>query len=532
MRNMGIVVVLSGAIASGKSTLAKGLRDRHGFSHFSSSSRLRELANLGVDADRAALQAFGEQLDNSNPGWIAEALARDIGKSDGFRIVVDAARQLEQIQAIRDALPIQHRVFHIHLDASEETLRSRYARRGEKTEFGQARAHSIESKVYELASSADLVIDTNRCTQQDTLARVSHWSGVMKRTEYRGVDVLIGGQYGSEGKGHVVAYLAPEYDALVRVGGPNAGHTVIWEGKKHSFYHLPSGTLHSPNAKIILGAGAVINVKTLLAEIEKAHVDPRRIIIDSQANIITQDDIDCETGLVGAVGSTGQGVGCATARKIMERGYGRLMARDIPELQQFIGDTVEYLDSCYLREDRIMLEGTQGTGLSLHHGPYPYVTSRDTTAGGCMAESGIPASRIRKVIMTTRTNPIRVASPQGGTSGPMSNELTWEQVAERSGEQPDVLREREKTTTTKRQRRVSEFDWSLFTRSVSLNGPTDIALTFADYLSPKNQDARRFEQLTEETRDLVQEIEQVAACPVSLITTRFHERSIIDRRTW
>jgi adenylosuccinate synthase len=91
----------------------------------------------------------------------------------------------------------------------------------------------------------------------------------------------------------------------------------------------------------------------------------------------------------------------------------------------------------------------------------------------------------------------------------------------------------EKTSTTKRDRRVGEFDWDLFRRAVELNGPTDIALTFADYVSVKNRDARRFEQLSDETLRMVEEIEVVARAPVSLISTRFEEfRSIIDRRRW
>lgn len=112
----------------------------------------------------------------------------------------------------------------------------------------------------------------------------------------------------------------------------------------------------------------------------------------------------------------------------------------------------------------------------------------------------------------------------------MSREISWEDVATRSGVPADELRIREKTTTTKRLRRVSEFDWALLQRSAQLNMPTDIALTFADYVSPLNTSARRFDQLTDKTKDLIHEIEVVAGCPVTMITTRLHERSIIDRR--
>jgi len=90
----------------------------------------------------------------------------------------------------------------------------------------------------------------------------------------------------------------------------------------------------------------------------------------------------------------------------------------------------------------------------------------------------------------------------------------------------------ERTSTTDRERRVAEFNWTLFRKAVSLNGPTDVALTFADYIHIDNRDARRFEQLNEETLRFIEELECVASAPVSLIATRFDHRSIIDRRTW
>ena len=114
----------------------------------------------------------------------------------------------------------------------------------------------------------------------------------------------------------------------------------------------------------------------------------------------------------------------------------------------------------------------------------------------------------------------------------MSQEITWSEVAKRSGIPVEELEKKEITTTTHRRRRVSEFDWDLFQRAVTLNAPTDIALTFADYLTVKNREARRFEQLTPDTIRFVEELERVASAPVSLISTRFDLRSIIDRRSW
>src|SRR5207302_5989462 len=166
---------------------------------------------------------------------------------------------------------------------------------------------------------------------------------------------------------------------------------------------------------------------------------------------------------------------------------------------QFIRPVRERMAKAFSEHRRVFLEGTQGTGLSLFHGDFPYVTSRDTTVAGCLAEAGISPSRVRKVIMVCRTYPIRVQDPKKGTSGFMSREISWEEIAERSGYLVSDLKEAEKTTTTKLQRRVGEFDWNLLRIGATLNAPTDIALTFADYISKSNSNARRFEQLTPDT---------------------------------
>jgi adenylosuccinate synthase len=114
----------------------------------------------------------------------------------------------------------------------------------------------------------------------------------------------------------------------------------------------------------------------------------------------------------------------------------------------------------------------------------------------------------------------------------MSQELKLEEIAARSDIPLDELVKTERTSTTNRERRIGEFDWELLRKAASLNAPTDIALSFADYLSIRNRQARRFEQLTEGTIRFIEEVERVAAAPVSLISTQFHHRSIIDRRSW
>lgn len=398
--------------------------------------------------------------------------------------------------------------------------------------FSEAERNKTEARVKQLEDAADFVIDTSRCLEQAVLVRAATHLGLYSRAYDRRVDVVVGGQYGSEGKGHITSYIAREYSVLVRVGGPNAGHKVFQEPDPYTHHQLPSGTSRNPTAKLILAPGCVLNAEKLMEEISKYGVDSDRLSIDPQAMIINRDDVKGEGGLVKKIGSTGQGVGYATARRIKDRGGRVILARDVPDLRPFIRDTWSLLEDTYRKNQSVLVEGTQGAGLSLYHGTYPHVTSRDTSVAGCLSEAGISPSRVRKVVMVIRTYPIRVESPKRATSGPMDLELDWEVIARRSHIPLKQLQKTEKTTTTDRKRRVGEFDWALLRRAAALNGPTDLALTFVDYLNRRNEKARRYEQLDSEAKEFIFEVERVGAAPVSMISTRFDYRSIIDRRAW
>ncbi len=132
-------------------------------------------------------------------------------------------------------------------------------------------------------------------------------------------------------------------------------------------------------------------------------------------------------------------------------------------------------------------------------------------------------------IIPTETLDEYFADPANGR---LAKELDWTVIERRSGHKKDELRSSEKTSTTNRLRRVGEFEWDLLRKSASLNAPTDVALTFTDYLKKKYRNARRFEQLDGDTIQFIEEIERISGAPVSLISTRFHSRSIIDRRSW
>ncbi len=533
---IGKVVLISGPVGVGKSTLAVALEQQFGIRRFRTSALLEErLQRDGVVLDRKDLQDEGERLDRQTSGeWVANELSRVVALEEGAGITVDSVRIIDQITAIRRALG--RRVAHVHLTAATETLVKRYRKRKspirELADYAMVRKNATEAQVETLAAHADLVIDTSEYDPEDVFVLVASWLRLYPGRDLPLVDILVGGQYGSEGKGNIASYLAKDYDLLVRVGGPNAGHKVKLDSKAVvTHHHLPSGT-NTSNARLLIGPGAVLNVASLQKEIAESSVDKQRLSIDPNAMTISDEDIAAEKELMACIGSTGQGVGAATARRIMGRCGGVKLAGDIPELAPYLRSARDVLDEVFSTLGRVFLEGTQGTALSLYHGPYPHVTSRDTTVSGCLAEAGISPTRVRRVIMVCRTFPIRVENPAGSSSGPMKGEISLSEIAAKAGLDEAELKAVERTSTTDRARRIARFDWSLLSRAASLNAPTDIALTFVDYISATNAQARRYEQLTPETIAFVEQVERVAGAPVSLISTRFHYQGIIDRRAW
>ncbi|TDE13194.1 MULTISPECIES: adenylosuccinate synthetase [Dyadobacter] len=544
MADRKIILVISGEMCTGKSTLAEKLASRIGFKHCKTREGLYHLAKKELNGDtpeRAFLQKYGERQDTEGGGrWVLDYF-QDLYRADFTTenlYVVDSARIIEQVQHIRDAY--SYFVHHIHLEADPETLKERFFERGEiknlptdeRTEkYLRYKADKTEANVYTLGTEADLVINTDKCNDEDVYIRVASFLRLLPPTHNELVDVIIGGQFGSEGKGQIAAHIAPEYDCLMRVGGPNAGHTVFQKPNNHVFHLLPSGSYRAPNAKILIGPGAVLSLPKILEEIRVFEIEKERLIIDENAIIISQTDIDFETKVKDKISSTGQGVGAATASNIISRllGESSHKAKNFKELLPYIGSTSRELENLYKQNKKILLEGTQGSGLSLHHGLYPHVTSRDTSVAGCLSEAGISARRVRKIIMVTRTYPIRV----GGESGPFgSNEIDMNIIAQRSGKSAEELLRKEITTTTKKNRRIAEFSWDLFRRACELNSPTDIALTFTDYFSIANESSRRYENLTDETQRFIEEIECCSGVRVSLIGTTFDYRSVIDRRNW
>lgn len=294
------------------------------------------------------------------------------------------------------------------------------------------------------------------------------------------VSIVVGGQYGSEGKGKVAHYLASEMKACfaVRCGGPNSGHTVIDEqGKARIFQQLPTAAI-LPDVKLAICSGSYIDLDILHREINETNVDVGRLFIDHDAVIITEElkAREAQGGLIGRIGSTGSGTGAAVVARI-NREKSLLFAKDIPELKPFITSVPELLRNALDHHERIIIEGTQGFGLSpLHSRLYPYTTSRDTTASAFLAETGLSPLDVDDVVLTIRAFPIRVA----GNSGPMADEINWQTVTT-EGHHIQPIEER--TSVTKQIRRVARFSPNVVRRAIEVNRPTQIVLNHLDYIN-------------------------------------------------
>ncbi|MFN0203295.1 MAG: adenylosuccinate synthase [Bacteroidia bacterium] len=332
------------------------------------------------------------------------------------------------------------------------------------------------------------------------------------------VDVLLGLQWGDEGKGKIVDVLTPEYDIVARFqGGPNAGHTIIIDGEKHVLHLIPSGIFY-PATTCVVGNGVVIDPVTLKKEIlalEKTGIDVRgRLLISQRAHIILPShkllDAAAEKSKGdNKVGTTLRGIGPTYMDKTGRNGFrvGDLLAKDfkvrydnlvkkhkgllgiydfeydLPSLEPDFFEALDFLRSMkiinseqYLNDalaegKKILAEGAQGTFLDIDFGTYPFVTSSNTTTAGACTGLGISPTRINKVYGIFKAYCTRVGS------GPFPTEL--------NDEVGEAIRKAggEFGATTGRPRRTGWLDLPLLKYAVMINGVTDLIMTKADVLS-------------------------------------------------
>ncbi|WP_173026306.1 adenylosuccinate synthase [Nitratiruptor sp. SB155-2] len=357
-------------------------------------------------------------------------------------------------------------------------------------------------------------------------------------------DLIVGIQWGDEGKGKIVDLLAQEYNVVCRYqGGHNAGHTIVVDGKTIALHLIPSGILN-PKAVNIIGNGVVVSPAALLKEMEQFDNLDGRLLISDKAHLIFKyhEEIDrAKERLRGknAIGTTGRGIGPAYSDKVSRQGHRIGELKDIDtlhkkildyfetnkiyfealgisfpsenelrmELQRYqevlmpyVVDTTNYLwDLLELGEAKILLEGAQGTMLDIDHGTYPYVTSSNTIAAGACTGLGLAPKDIGKVIGIAKAYCTRVGN------GPFPTED--------NGEDGERLRKQghEFGTTTGRPRRCGWFDAVAAKYASRINGCDEMALMKLDVLDgfEKIKVASKYLYEGEEIDYMVSDLENV-----------------------
>jgi adenylosuccinate synthase len=331
--------------------------------------------------------------------------------------------------------------------------------------------------------------------------------------------VVLGAQWGDEGKGKATDQLGARTDYVVKFnGGNNAGHTVVIDGEKYALHLLPSGIL-SPGVNAVIGNGVVIDLEVLFAELDALHargVDTSRLRVSANAHIITQyhrtlDKVTERFLGKRQIGTTGRGIGPAYADKINRVGIriqdlfdenilrqkvegaldqkNHLLVKvfnrraitcdEIVEdllsyterLRPMVADTGMMLNTALDAGDVVVFEGGQATMLDVDHGTYPFVTSSSATAGGAATGSGVGPNRLDRIVGIVKAYTTRVGS------GPFPTELF--------DENGEYLRSRgfEFGTTTGRPRRVGWYDAPITRYASRINGITDLVLTKLDILT-------------------------------------------------
>lgn len=351
------------------------------------------------------------------------------------------------------------------------------------------------------------------------------------------LDVVVGGQFGSEAKGRVAGALAIKHGGIlgrrvmgIRVAGPNAGHVVYDQGNRYAMRQIPVAFVN-PDAMLYIAPGSEVDKTVLYNEInmleDAGYKIRERLLISPQATIIDPRHISQEqsSDLVARLGSTAKGIGAARADRIWRTA--RIIG-DEKDLFENRGIAIEDHDlNTMFYNDKsnvaVILEGAQGYGLGLHAGHYPQCTSSDCRAIDFLAMAGISPwslnlmgmnDRRFRIHLVTRPNPIRVA----GNSGPLAGETSWEELG---------LPE-ERTTVTQKVRRVGAFDADQVREAITANGRAHVGLAFSmlDQVIPEvagfttlHQLQKLSDPLWDAYRIWHQMVENITGCEITSIGT-------------
>jgi len=305
---------------------------------------------------------------------------------------------------------------------------------------------------------------------------------------------LLGGQWGSEGKGAAAAFVATHlaergeaFDIVTTNAGAQAGHTSTHDGVTKVVFHLPTASLYHGGLPVrplsYLNAGSIIDPDGLLRELDENPGVILNFAIHPNAAIITPECRDAEMRDDSAqtkIASTRKGVGEALSRKVLRSG---LTAKDHPVLSQWVRRLD--LNDAMLRGSSVLVEVPQGHSLSIDGPFYPHTTSRNCTVAAAMSDAGVHPHFYHQSMMVIRTFPIRVGNIGENSSGghyPDQHEITWEDLGVKA----------EITTVTKRVRRVFTFSEQQVVEAIAQTRPAVIYLTFCDYFP---EDKRGFAKL-------------------------------------
>ena len=327
--------------------------------------------------------------------------------------------------------------------------------------------------------------------------------------------VVVGGFWGDEGKGKIISYLAHrnQISICVRGGvGPNAGHTVQVGEKTYKVRMLPSA-FPKEDARLLIGAGVLVNPLVLLSEIEATGTESR-VGVDPQCAIIEEKHIQADKAsshLSKKIGTTGTGTGPCNVERVQRTVK---IAKEVPELEKYITDVSGELNAALDAGKQVLVEGTQGTFLSLYHGTYPFCTSKDVTASSICGDVGVGPTRVDEVVVVFKAYVTRVGE------GFLPGELLEDEAKRRGWSEFGAV--------TGRPRRAAPFNFDLARRAVKLNGATQIALPKLDVVYPECRGAREFNQLSDKAKVFIRKIEEEVGVPATVIGTGPEVNDVVE----
>ena len=347
------------------------------------------------------------------------------------------------------------------------------------------------------------------------------------------LNVVIDGFWGSSGKGKVCDYLTKKYKITDVISGnmPNAGHTVVRDNRKVIAKVLPSASFFN-NVDIWISGSTGFNVDQMITESNLiADYTKKPIMMSDRAFEVKAEHLSIERYTLNKIASTMQGSGAALAGKIMRTGS--LRSEELP-INVYVETAAlwrrELLN--HILNGKALYEVAQGWGLSIDHGThYPQCTSRNCSINRALDDCATPPQLIGDVIAVIRPYPIRVGNTEGGHSGgwmPDCTEVSWDHIKKISGINED-LAEKERTTVTKRIRRVATFSFELLKDCVIHNGVTGIFLNFAQYIDSSCAGKRgKLRDAPKAVKIFVDAIENHCGVPVIALGTGADTDDVLD----